>query len=206
MIANDNAGPRPNPLLKGIIDYVPLVAFFCAFNWPQWFRPVLPAILYEGEKPGMFVATAVLMPVTLAAVLVSWTAFRKIPAMLLFTAAIVAVFGGLTLYFHDPEFIKMKLTIIYCVFAAVLLGGLAAGRNFLPMVFNGPLKLDDAGWRILTIRTGLFFLGIAGLNEVIRRTQSDAVWVNFKLFGTVAATFLFMLSQMPLFIKHDPGK
>ena len=202
MIANDNAGP-PNPILKAAIDYIPLVAFLIAFNWPDLFRPILPAMLYEGEKPGMFVATAVLMPVTLAAVVASWAVFRKVPVMLWFTAAVVGVFGGLTLFFHDPDFVKMKLTLVYCIFAAVLLGGLAAGKVFLPMVLDGALKLDDAGWRILTLRWGLMFLGIALANEIVRRTQSDAFWVWFKFPGTAVFMFLFMLSQVPLIMKHE---
>ena len=192
-----------NPLLRAAIDYAPLAMFLAAYLWPNAFRPVLPAFLYEGDKPGIFVGTAVLMPVTLAAVAASWLLFRRVPPMLWFGALMLLLFGGLTLWLHDAAFVKIKLTIIYGVFAAVLLGGLAFGKVLLPLLFDGALKLDTEGWRILTLRWGLAFLTLALLNELVRRTQSDDVWVYFKFPGTLILTFLFILSQVPLMIKHE---
>ena len=192
-----------NPALKAAIDYAPLVVFLLAYLKPDLFRPLLPAFLYEGEKPGMFVGTAVLMPTALIAVAASWLAFRRVPVMLWFTALMVAVFGSLTLFLHDPEFIKMKLTIIYTIFGLLLLGGLAFGKVFLPMVLEGAMRLDAAGWRMLTRRWGWMFLSLAVLNEIIRRTQSDDFWVLFKFPGTAILIFAFMMTQVPMIMKHE---
>lgn len=195
--------PRPSPLLKAAIDYFPLIVFFAAYWRPDMFRALLPAALYDGDKPGMFVATALVVPSTLLAVAASWLAFRKVPVMLWFTAAVVIALGGMTLYLHDAEFIKLKLTLVYGFFAALLLGGLAFDKVLLPMVLEGAMKLDDIGWRKLTFRWGLCFLALAALNEIVRRTQSDDVWVAFKFPGTAILIFVFLLTQMPLILKHE---
>lgn len=180
-----------------------MVLFMLAYFRPDWFRPVLPGSLYEGEKPGLFVATAVMIPTTFASIAASWLVFRKVPAMLWVTAAIISVLGGLTFYLNDPNFIKLKLTLVYTFFGAVLLGGLAFNKVFLPMVLDGALKLDTQGWRLLTMRWGWCFLTLAALNEFVRRTQSDDVWVYFKFPGTAIFIFLFMLTQIRLIMRHE---
>ena len=194
---------KNSPLLKAAIDYVPLVLFMLAYFKPDIFRPLLPASLYEGAKPGLFVATAVMIPSTFAAMAASWLLFHRIPVMLWATAAIISVLGALTFYLNDPNFIKMKLTLVYTLFGGVLLGGLAFNKVFLPMVLDGALKLDDRGWRILTVRWGCCFLVMAALNEFIRRTQSDDVWVYFKFPGTAIVIFGFMMTQIRLIIRHE---
>ena len=115
---------------------------------------------------------------------------------------IVLVFGSLTLVLHDELFIKLKPTIIYLLFGAVLLGGLAAGKSLLGMVFDSVFHLTEEGWRRLTLRWALFFFALAILNEIVWRSQTTDVWVTFKVFGVVPLTFLFAALQYPLLTRY----
>ena len=123
--------------------------------------------------------------------------------MPLVTAILVVIFGALTIYFQDPRFIKMKPTILYAVFGLALLGGLYLKKPILEVVLDNAMPLTEQGWRILTLRWGLFFLALAVLNEVIWRTQSNNVWVAFKFPGVVILIFIFTLEQVPLMMRHE---
>jgi intracellular septation protein len=198
--------PQLNPALKLVLDLGPLVLFFLANSRPALFlplvSPILPADIASGERAGIFVATAVFMAAIVIALAISYTLTRHLPAMPLVTAVIVLVFGSLTLVLHDEHFIKLKPTIIYVLFGAVLLGGLAFGKPLLGMVFDAVFHLTDEGWRKLTLRWALFFFALAILNEIVWRTQTTDVWVSFKVFGVVPLTFLFGALQYPLLTKY----
>jgi intracellular septation protein len=112
------------------------------------------------------------------------------------------VFGTLTLVLHDETFIKVKPTIIYGLFAAILGGGLLFGRSFIAILFNQMFNLTPKGWRILTMRWALFFLGMAALNEIVWRTQSTDFWVAFKAFGAIPITMIFAMTQMPVIKRY----
>ena len=195
-----------NPLLKLALDLGPLLLFFFANSRPALFEPLLAPIIPEavahGERAGIFVATAVFMVAIVIAFVVSYVLTRHLPVMPLVTAIIVLVFGSLTLVLHDELFIKLKPTIIYLLFGAVLLGGLAFGKPLLGMVFDSVFHLTDEGWRKLTLRWALFFFALALLNEIVWRTQTTDVWVSFKVFGVVPLTFLFGALQYPLLSKY----
>lgn len=172
--------------LKLAVDYGPLLVFFAA-----------------NKFGGLFVATGAFMAATLVAVAVSWWKTRHIPPMLIFTGLIVLVFGGLTLWLQDETFIKLKPTLIYGVFAAILFFGLATGRPTLQTVMGEALPgLTDAGWRKLTRNWGLFFLALMAANEVARRLLTTDQWVDFKVWGVTIALFLFTFAQAPLLAKH----
>jgi intracellular septation protein len=205
--------PQINPLLKLVLDIGPLVVFFIANSRPALFLPVVgpfvPAELASGERAGIFVATAVFMVATLAALAVAYALTRHLPVMPVVTAIVVLVFGSMTLVLHDETFIKLKPTIIYLLFAATLGGGLMFNKPLLATVFDSVFHLTEEGWRKLTIRWALFFVVMAVLNEIVWRTQSTDTWVSFKLFGFLPLTFIFGALQIPLLTKHaapEPAK
>jgi intracellular septation protein len=142
------------------------------------------------------------MIAVLVALAVSYVLTRHLPIMPVVTAIIVVVFGGLTLFLHDATFIKVKPTIIYALFGAVLLGGLFFGKPLLATVLDSMFELTDEGWRKLTLRWALFFFALAILNEIVWRNTSTNVWVDFKVFGVTPLTFLFGALQVPLLKKY----
>jgi len=119
------------------------------------------------------------------------------------TAVLVLIFGGLTFLLKDETFIKMKVTILYTLFGGALIGALRFDRLILPIVFDAAFHLDDLGWRKLTWRWSFFFFFLAALNEVLRRVLTTDHWVDFKVFGILPLTFLFILTQIPLMMKHE---
>jgi intracellular septation protein len=153
-------------------------------------------------KFGLFAATGAFMVAIVAAIVASYVVTRHVPVMALVTAVVVLVFGTLTLVLHDETFIKVKPTIIYALFAAVLGGGLLFGRSFIAIMFDQVFNLTPTGWRLLTMRWALFFAAMAVLNELIWRTQSTDFWVAFKAFGVIPLTMVFALLQMPLVKQH----
>ncbi|MCO5132393.1 MAG: septation protein A [Xanthobacteraceae bacterium] len=172
---------QPHPLFKLATELGPLLIFF-----------------FANAKFNLFVATGAFMVAIVAALVVSWMVTRHIPVMALVTGVIVLVFGTLTLVLHDETFIKVKPTIIYGLFAAILGGGLLFGRSFIAVLFDQMFNLTPEGWRKLTLRWALFFAAMALLNEVIWRTQSTDFWVAFKAFGVIPITMVFAMLQMPL--------
>jgi intracellular septation protein len=174
-----------SPGLKLAIDFGPLFVFLVTYRFTE-----------------IFTATLVFMVATVIAVAVSYWAIRRVPVALMVTFVVVAVFGGLTVWLHDERFIKMKPTIVYSLFAAALLGGLAFGKPLLGHVFDWAFKIDDEGWRKLTFRWGLMFAGLAVLNEAVWRNVDTNTWIWFKLVGFTAIIFVFALSQIVVIQKH----
>ncbi len=173
------------PWLKPAVDYGPLMVFL--------------AVYFTTD---LLAATAALIAVTALAVALALWIERRVAWMPLVTAAVVGVFGGLTLWSGDETFIKMKPTIAQLLFAAVLLGSLAIGRPVLKPLLGAAWPMDDLGVRRLSQRFAVFFLVMAALNEAVWRTQSTDVWVLFKVFGLLGLTLLFMVSQVPLMTRH----
>lgn len=180
---------KPHDWRKVVLELGPLGVFF-AVN----------AIF--GKTHGLYPATAALMVATVAALLVSWRTMHRLPIMPLVSGAVVLVFGSATLILQDELFIKLKPTIVNALFGTVLLGGLALGRPLLGVVFDSVFDLDADGWRKLTLRWGLFFFFLAGLNEVVWRNFTTDAWVMFKVFGIMPITFVFALLQVPLIQRH----
>jgi intracellular septation protein len=177
--------PQLHPLLKLVFDLGPLVLFFAA-----------------NSRFGIFTATATFMVAVVAALAASYALTRTLPIMPVVTAIIVLVFGGLTLALHHDLFIKIKPTIIYVLFGAVLVGGLLFNKPLLGVVFDSLFHLTAEGWRKLTWRWAIFFFLLAVLNEIVWRNSSTDTWVTFKAFGVVPLTFLFGALQYPLLKKY----
>ena len=176
--------------VKLAIDFGPLLIFFLANSFG-----------------GIFVATASFMLATAVAMLVSKLKVGSISPMLWFTGVVVLVFGAATLYLHDETFIKLKPTIIYSMFAAILFFGMATGRPMLKMVLESAYPaLDDDGWRKLTRNWALFFTAMAILNEVVWRSVSTDTWVQFKVWGVTTLSLVFALAQAPILMRHGAGE
>lgn len=191
---------KPDAAKRGggqiIVDLGPVIIFMLTYNLSR-------GRVAEGEE--IYLATAVFLVATAAALAYAWFKQRRLPPMLIVTAVVVGVFGGLTLALRDPVFIKMKPTIVNLLYASVILGGLAVKQNVWKMLFQSAFPaLPDKVWTTFALRWGFFFIFLAGLNEFIWRTYSEAFWANFKVFGVMPLTFLFMLANMPLLMKHMP--
>ena len=177
---------KVNPALKLVLEMGPLVLFF-----------------FTNARYGIFPATGVLMAGVVVALAASWLLTKHLPVMPVVTAVAVLVFGALTFFFNDELFIKLKPTIVNSLFGTILLVALWYGKPLLPVVLDSVLQLTDAGWRILTLRWGLFFFVLAALNEIVWRTQTTDFWVTFKVFGIMPLTIIFALAQVPLILKHE---
>ena len=171
---------------KLLIDIGPLAVFFIFYTRSGLQASILP-----------------FMVATVIAVLFSYILEKKIPIMPTVGAAIVLLFGGLTIYFDNDVFFKMKPTIINVLFAIILYGGILINKPLLKYLLGAALKLEEAGWKILTQRWIGFFIALAVLNEIVWRTQSTDIWVNFKVFGILPITFIFTMTQFPLIKKYQ---
>lgn len=174
-----------NPFVKLALDFGPLILFFVV-----------------NGRAGIFWATAVFMAAFVVAVAISYALIRRFPVMTLVTGAVVLVFGGLTIWLHDPTFVKLKTTIIYLLFAGVLAAGLILKQPFLEVAFDSAFHLTEEGWRVLTIRWIVFFVAMAIVNEIVWRTQTTDFWVAFKTFGFIPLTIVYALAQLPVLQKY----
>ena len=173
------------PLLKSAIDLGPLLLFFVA-----------------EQLADIFLATGVLMVAVAAAFAVSWKMTRKIPILPAVTLIFVFIFGGLTLILGDEEFIKIEVTLTNALCGLILLGGLVMGKSLLKIAFGEMTEIDDLGWRKLTFRMGVFLIGVAVANEVVRASVSTDLWVIFRVYGILVLTALFFIAQVPLIKRH----
>ena len=173
-------------IYKLLIDIGPLAVFFIFYTRSGLQASILPFML-----------------ATVIAVLFSYILEKKIPIMPTVGAGIVLLFGGLTIYFDNDVFFKMKPTIINVLFAVILYGGILINKPLLKYLLGAALKLEEAGWKILTQRWIGFFIALAVLNEIVWRTQSTDIWVNFKVFGILPITFIFPMTQFPLIKKYQ---
>ncbi|MCB4769961.1 septation protein A [Ancylobacter sp. Lp-2] len=186
---NDNRPPDASrsmsPLVKIALELGPLVIFFIA-----------------NGRAGIYAATGAFMIATFVALALMWLIARKIAVMPLISAAVVLVFGTLTIVLQDDHFIKMKPTLVNALFGVALLGGLAFRKPLLPYVLGDVFELTPEGWRVLTIRWGVFFIVMAVLNEIVWRSVSTDSWVAFKTFGYLPLTLVFAMAQVPLMTRH----
>ena len=173
-------------IYKVLIDIGPLAVFFIFYTRSGLQASILPFML-----------------ATVIAVIFSYILEKKIPIMPTVGAGIVLIFGGLTIYFDNEVFFKMKPTIINLLFAVILYGGMIIKKPLLKLLLGAALKLEEEGWKILTYRWIGFFIALAILNEIVWRTQSTDVWVNFKVFGILPITFIFTMTQFPLIKKYQ---
>ena len=175
-------------IIKFIADFGPLLIFF---------------IIYFNNENDLKTAIPPFVIATLIALTVIYFLEKRIPMVPLISGILITFFGGLTLYFDNKIFFYMKPTIINILFAIVLFfGRYFTQKPLLKIFFQNAFNLEDEGWKKLNFRWIGFFLFVAMLNEIVWRTQSEAFWVNFKVWGLLPISFLFAASQVPLINKY----
>lgn len=172
-------------LVKYITELLPLIIFF---------------LLYKSS--GIFYATVGIIVASLVTTLISFFINKKISYMPLITCLVLAIFGGITIYSGDTKYIKMKPTIINVLFSLVLIVGVICKKGLIQYILGGSIKMTNDIWIIFSKRWAYFFLFIALLNEIIWRNFSENFWVNFKVFGIVILTIVFIVSQLGFIKKH----
>jgi len=187
-----------NPILKQVLELGPTIVFFLIY-----LRIKDETYIMGGrEYTGFVVATLIFVPILLIAMAFLWALTKKLSRMQIFTAFMVIFFGGLTAYFNDERFFKMKTSIVYGCFAVILGIGLMRGRSYLEWVMGEFLPMKMEGWMILTRRICLMFLAMAVANEFIWRTMSTETWVKLETFAFPAVLFVFLWSQIVFLQKY----
>jgi intracellular septation protein len=213
---SDQSGPDPIPVhqpkgekpksswLNLVVDYGPLLVFFLAY---RHFSPEEGADSGVGAVIAVTKATVAFMIATVAALVVSKWRLGKVSPMLWLSTVLILGFGTLTVFLGDPFWIQVKPTAIYLLFAVLLLIGYVRRRpvlrTLLQSAFDG---LTEEGWLKLSRNWGLFFLFLAALNEVMRQVLSFDGWLQAKLWGVTALSFVFTFSQIPMLMRHGLGE
>ncbi len=192
-----------NPILRQVLELGPPVVFFVIY-----LKLRDESFTFAGtEYSGFIVATVLFVPLMLGAMAILWHLTGQLSRMQILTAFMVIFFGGLTAWFNDERFFKMKTTIVYGIFAALLGLGLLRGRSYLAYVMADMLPMKEVGWMILTRRLCFGFAFLAGANEVVWRTLSTDLWVKIETFGFPIVLFLFLWWQVMALQKYliDPA-
>ena len=196
-----NENNKERPFSKLILEMGPLIIFFvCYYN-----APIPENLTNDLEEANLFkiiFATKIFVPAILVALFIGWFQTKKIAKMPLITAILVVVFGGLTIWLNNPIFIKMKPTLIYLIFSAILGYGLLKKKSYLKILMGSAIPMNEEGWLILSKRFVGFFVLLAFTNEIIWRFFSQDFWVNFKTFGLPILLIFFMVLQFNLFNKY----
>ena len=197
-----NENNKERPFSKLILEMGPLIIFFvCYYNAP--IPENLKNDLDEANLFKIIFATKIFVPAILVALFIGWFQTKKIAKMPLITAILVVIFGGLTIWLNNPIFIKMKPTLIYLIFSAILGYGLLKKKSYLKILMGSAIPMNEEGWLILSKRFVGFFVLLAFTNEIIWRFFSQDFWVNFKTFGLPILLIFFMALQFNLFNKYS---
>ena len=174
--------------IKFVTDFGPLLVFlFYYYNSDKNLKIAIPPFIIA----------------TLIALIVVWLIEKKIPMIPLISGILISFFGGLTIYFNNPVFIYIKPTIINILFGlGLLFGKYFTNEPVLKKILGKSIPLRDEGWQILNSRWMYFFFGLALLNEIIWRTQSEEFWVNFKVWGILPLTIIFTAFQISIINKY----
>ncbi len=187
-----------NPLVRQVLELGPPILFFVIY-----LRLRDQSFEFAGQSySGFIVATLIFVPIMLAAMGILWALSGKLSRMQIFTAFMVIFFGGLTAWFNDERFFKMKTTIVYGLFALLLGIGLLRGQSWLAYVLNEMMPMRQEGWMILTRRLFWTFLGLAIANEIIWRTMSTDTWVKIETFAFPVVLMGILFWQIMALQEH----
>jgi len=173
--------------MKQLFEFFPLIVFF--------------AVYYKSDKD-LYISIAAVIIATLISLIALYVKERKISTMMLVSTVILVIFGGLSLFFKNEIFFKMKPTIINALFAIVLIISTYLNKPILKMMLNSSIKLQDQGWSMLNKMWTGYFIFLAVLNEIVWRNYPTDIWVNFKVFGIMGVTIAFTIVQIPLLKKY----
>ena len=186
------ADKKINPVLKQVLELGPTLAFFLIY-----LRIKEETYTFGGtDYTGFIVAALIFVPILLVAMGILWILTGKLSRMQVFTAFMVIFFGGLTAYFNDERFFKMKTSIVYGCMATLLGIGLLRGQSYLQYVMEEFLPMEQEGWMIFTRRLCYMFFALAIANEIIWRTQSTDLWVKLETFAFPVILFVFLWVQI----------
>jgi len=186
------ADKKINPVLKQVLELGPTLAFFLIY-----LRIKEETYTFGGtDYTGFIVAALIFVPILLVAMGILWLLTGKLSRMQVFTAFMVIFFGGLTAYFNDERFFKMKTSIVYGCMATLLGIGLLRGQSYLQYVMEEFLPMEQEGWMIFTRRLCYMFFALAIANEIIWRTQSTDLWVKLETFAFPVFLFVFLWVQI----------
>jgi intracellular septation protein len=198
------ANRKINPLAKQALELGPTLVFFAIYMLikDRTFH------IWGTDYSGFIVAALIFVPILLVSIAALWALSGELSRMQIFTGVVVIFFGGLTAWFNDERFFKMKTTIVYGTFAVLLGIGLLRGKSYLQWILGPALPMQTEGWMILTRRLTLGFAVLAVANEVIWRTQSTELWVKLETFAFPLALFLFLMLQIGALNRYmiEPGK
>lgn len=180
-----------NPVLKQVLELGPPLAFFVIYLRIKDNTYTLAGTDYSG----FIVAALVFVPILLVAMGILWFLTGKLSRMQIFTAFMVIFFGGLTAWFNDERFFKIKTTIVYGLFAGLLGLGLLRKQSWLAFIMAEMVPMRDEGWMILTRRLCACFAGLAVANEIVWRTMSDEAWVTIETFAFPVVLIVFLFWQ-----------
>jgi intracellular septation protein len=195
----DQNTPKPvNPILKQVLELGPTIAFFLIYLKIKDESFVIGGTEYSG----FIISALVFVPILLVAMAVLWRLTGHLSRMQVFTAFMVIFFGGLTAWFNDERFFKMKTSIVYGFMAGLLGSGLVQGKSYLSYVIGELIPMTLEGWIILTRRLFVLFIVLAIGNELVWRNMSEEAWVKIETFGFPAILFVFLMSQAGLFQRY----
>jgi len=196
---------------KLLFDLFPIIVFFIAYKIGDANTEAtrafmaglgLPQPVHTGEKPGIYLATLVAIVASIGQI--AWVKLRghKTDTMMWVSLGIIVVFGGATLWLHDESFIKWKPTVLYWIFAAIILGSAAFGRNVIKSVMKEQMELPDAAWSRLNASWGGFFAFMGVANLLVAFNFSTDAWVDFKLFGSLGLMLVFVIGQSMMLTRY----
>ena len=187
-----------SPLLSSLLEIGPVIIFFAVFIWRKGEVMVIGGVEYSS----LIQATAIFVPLMIASTFIGWLVNGRLSKVQVLTLVLVIFFGALTVLLNDERFFKMKPTLIYVLFGAVITYGQMRGKGYLQALLGERIPMEDIGWQLISRRLAIFFFALAALNEIIWRTQSSETWVYFKTFGLTSAVFIFMILQYPILKKY----
>lgn len=171
---------------KFLTEILPLILFFITYKF------------YD-----LVTATAVIIGATLLGIIYSYITKQPIAKTTIFSTVILVIFGGATIISGNPQFFKMKPTILYSLFSMIILGGLYYKKGVLKFIFDSQIKMSDENWCKFSARFAILFIILAFLNEFIWRSYSEEIWVKFKVFGFLPIIIIFTLANIPFLLRHS---